>query len=260
MFSVLTLVLVASADSLSCANLSANINDSACVFLAEPTYNEDLRVNLTRVSFTSSDTSTQILFDHATYCEAHNTLEIVPNMTVVVEGGGYGSVWLETQPMGGAMYATRNVSLALNNQLVFMRTQREDGRFPGMVSPVKNVSGSVTPFFTYPGSQGRASMLQGFYFATPAVDVAWFMNLTGAGAGKPPNVEPFLMELRHTLEQFDSWLWSDRNSTFGVLWLPGTADTGEDGSDKYRSIPGNEVMLAVVPLIPHPLSSDQRAV
>lgn len=78
-------------------------------------------------------------------------------------------VWLETQPMGGAMYATRNVPLALNNQLAFMRTQRADGRLPGMVSSAHNTTatsaleeqhkpkpgnGSVVPFYTYPGSHG----------------------------------------------------------------------------------------------------------
>jgi hypothetical protein len=218
----------------------------------EPSYAQqpDLPENLTSVSLSSTDSNTQRLFDHAAECEANNLLEMVPNLTVVVEGGGYKSVWLETQPMGGAMYATRNVRLALNNQLVFMRTQRADGRLPGMVSPVKNVSGMVTPYYMYPGSQGTHSMLQGFYFATPAVDVAWFLNLTGAkkagadagGSGTNPNVVPYLLELRRTLQKFDHWLWSARNSSYGVLWLHDTADTGEDGSDKYKSIPGNEVV------------------
>ena len=42
---------------------------------------------------------------------------------VLVEGGGYEKIWLETQPMGGEMYAKRNMEAALNNQLIFMENQ-----------------------------------------------------------------------------------------------------------------------------------------
>ena len=35
-------------------------------------------------------------------------------------GGGYGNVWIERQPMGGEMYAKRNIEVALNNQIIFM--------------------------------------------------------------------------------------------------------------------------------------------
>ncbi len=50
---------------------------------------------------------------------------------VLVEGGGYEKIWLETQPMGGAMYASRDFATGLNNSLMFMRHQRADGRIPG---------------------------------------------------------------------------------------------------------------------------------
>ena len=40
----------------------------------------------------------------------------------------------QTQPMAGAMYATRHVRYALNNQLVFIRTQRSDGRYAHRVN------------------------------------------------------------------------------------------------------------------------------
>ena len=56
---------------------------------------------------------------------------------MLVEGGGYNNIWLETQPMGGASFGARNLTLALNNQLAFMRTQRQDGRLPGMISKPK---------------------------------------------------------------------------------------------------------------------------
>ena len=36
---------------------------------------------------------------------------------VMVEGEEYRSAWIETQPMAGAMYAQRDVRVALNNQV-----------------------------------------------------------------------------------------------------------------------------------------------
>ena len=54
----------------------------------------------------------QALFTHAETCEAANVLQFAADFPVLVEGGHYNAVWLETQPMGGAMYAVRNLSLA----------------------------------------------------------------------------------------------------------------------------------------------------
>jgi polyhydroxybutyrate depolymerase len=223
-----------------------------CRFQSAPGYGP---LPPTSVRFTTSDAPTAALFAHAETCEASNTLELAPGFEVLVEGGGYKAVWLETQPMGGATYGVRNLTLALNNQLVFMRTQREDGRLPGMVTRAKgakgaqpSASGIVHPTYSYPGNANR-SMLQGFYMASPAVDVAWLMNRSLADESPTPtsssysslspkavasrtSTKAYLVELASVLVKFERWLWAARNSTHGVLWLPGTADTGEDGSDK----------------------------
>ena len=222
-----------------------------CRFQSAPEYGP---LPPTSVQFTTSDTPTAALFAHAETCEAGNTLELAPGFEVLVEGGHYNAVWLETQPMGGATYGVRNLTLALNNQLVFMRTQREDGRLPGMVTRAKgaqpSASGIVHPTYSYPGNANR-SMLQGFYMASPAVDVAWLMNRSLADESPTPtptssspsslsskavasrtSTKAYLVELAAVLVKFERWLWAARNSTHGVLWLPGTADTGEDGSDK----------------------------
>ena len=127
-----------------------------------------------------------------------------------------------------------------------------------------NGTGSlVHPTFSYPRN-ANLSMLQGFYMASPAVDVAWLMNrsahasgsrsnevrtepdtnsLNGHGFGGKTNSEvvDYLLELETSLTKFEAWLWRARNSSHGVLWLQGTADTGEDNSDKYKPIPGNEI-------------------
>eukprot|EP00729_Bicosta_minor_P007556 gene7556-16056_t len=58
----------------------------------------------TAVTFVTSDNQTQSLFAHAETCEAKSVTTMGPGFNVVVEGGGYDDVWLETQPMGGAMY------------------------------------------------------------------------------------------------------------------------------------------------------------
>jgi len=87
----------------------------------------------TDVTFQTTDAKLQKLFDAAEAKSALNIVQFTPTIKVLVEGGGYGNVWIETQPMGGEMYAKRNLEVALNNQLVFILTQRSDGRLPGMV-------------------------------------------------------------------------------------------------------------------------------
>jgi hypothetical protein len=77
----------------------------------------------------------QNLFDHGEAQEASNAKPFLtqPRFDVLEEGSVYCGAWLETQPMGGAMWASRSVRLALNNQLAFLRAQRADGRYPHRV-------------------------------------------------------------------------------------------------------------------------------
>ena len=158
-------------------------------------------------------------------------------------------------------------------------TLSQTTRITGMVSNVKNSTvGSVHPTYSYPHNATR-SMLQGFYMATPAVDVAWLMNRSSTatttkrvpaaaaaaaainrlsdggsdgdgdggadgdsdGDGGGGSVMAYLTELETVLVRFDGWLWTARNSSDGVLWLADIADTGEDRSDKYSSIVGNQL-------------------
>lgn len=90
------------------------------------------------------------------FLEESNAKDFEHVFQVLVEGEGYRNVWLETQPMGGAMWAKRDVRLALNNQLIFMRNQRSDGRLPGMIT---SNGQQLTSWFTFPG-QGNMSLLQ----------------------------------------------------------------------------------------------------
>ena len=100
----------------------------------------------TGVTFSCDNAALQKLFDEAERKCLHNLKDFGAD-TVLVEGGGYEKIWLETQPMGGEMYWKRNMTAAMNNQLLFMRTQRADGRIAGSIAiPTGRLSRSSTSF------------------------------------------------------------------------------------------------------------------
>jgi len=163
------------------------------------------------VTFTTSDDVLQRIYDKAVSCEEGNRKEFLPGLHVVVEGSVYRNVWLETQPMGGAMWAARNVTEALANSLVFLRTQRVDGRLPGMVSSATDGVGSsyLTAMYCY--ARGDGSLLQGNYWSVPAVDVAFFMNQSVPDGTGGPDMAAYVGELHVALEAFDDWMWRTRH-------------------------------------------------
>ena len=136
--------------------------------------------------------------------------------TVLVEGGGYEKIWLETQPMGGEMYALRNPEAALNNCLLFMRCQREDGRLPGSI---RYAGGMVEPQF---------DKYQGFCFPFPALNLYYL-------SGRDPD---YLEQLKETLIRFDGCLRRTRDITGdGLLSSFCVYDTGEDLAVRYGDAP-----------------------
>lgn len=135
---------------------------------------------------------------------------------VLVEGGGYEKIWLETQPMGGAMYASHDFATGLNNSLMFMRHQRADGRIPGSIAVI---DGKVVPQF---------NKFQGFCFPEPALDLYYL-------GGKDAE---YLAQLAKTLEAFDAYLWRVRDSDGdGCLETWCKYDTGEDHAMRYADAP-----------------------
>ena len=137
--------------------------------------------------------------------------------TVLVEGAQYIGAWLETQPMGGAMWATRSVRLGLDNQLVFMRTQRADGRLSHRVDCGQHKAKVCDPNASLPAAGPEPVYLQGLYMASPAVDMAWFMscqpdcgNLAAASAAP---ARAYLAELASSLARYDAYLWATRNDS-----------------------------------------------
>ena len=186
----------------------------------------------TGVAFQTSDTELQHLFDTAEAKAAANIVPFTPTMKVLVEGGGYGNVWIETQPMGGEMYAKRNLEVALNNQVLFLLGQRADGRLPGMVVSGENAlkhhwDKKAPEGFVWvpdPGIAADFEMFQGFCFPDPA----WRMYFwTGKN-------RDYLAKLYAALEKHDAYLWRTRDSNGdGLLETWCVWDTGEDHSTRY---------------------------
>jgi hypothetical protein len=120
----------------------------------------------TGVNFSTSDRALQALFDHGEQQEAGNgqLFKKDPDFRVLEEGEQYKGAWLETQPMAGAMYAARSVRLALDNQLVFARAQRADGRLPHRLDPCAGKGKVAKPDPTCANLRpGWSLYLQGLY-------------------------------------------------------------------------------------------------
>lgn len=225
-------------------------------------------VPTTGVTFSSSDPSSALvaLFTRGERLAAGNIKSFRQDdsgqpVYVMVEGAEYGSAWIETQPIAGAMYAQRNVRVGLNNQLIYLRSARSDGFMAHRIDA--NPSGhSLHPvYFTCDphcsGNMGSVG-IQGLYLAYPAVDVAFYLNLSvgdGVAVSNDATVA-YLHEVREALANYDTWMWTQRNDSqccslvsAGInasccpsvpspgsgafLWSSGTVDTGEDASDKY---------------------------
>ena len=167
----------------------------------------------TSVTFSCSDPALQRLYDEAER-KALGNLRPFGSDLVLVEGGGYEKIWLETQPMGGEMYAFRNLEAALNNTLLFMRHQRADGRIPGSI---QCMDGQVTPQF---------NKFQGFCFPYPALNLYYLI-------GRNPD---YLDQLADCLRRFDEYLWRVRNIG-GCLNSFCVYDTGEDNAVRYGDAP-----------------------
>ena len=136
--------------------------------------------------------------------------------TVLVEGGGYEKIWLETQPMGGEMYALRSLEVARNNIRLFMQYQRADGRLPGSI---QYAGGEIEPQF---------NKYQGFCFPFPALNLYYLIGKDG----------DYLEELKDTLIRFDNCLWRTRHvSGNGLLSSFCVYDTGEDLALRYGDAP-----------------------
>lgn len=167
----------------------------------------------TGVKFTASDSALQGVFDRCEELCLANIAEF-GDKTVLKEGAKYNGVWLETQPMGGEMYASRNARVALNNHLIFMEYQRRDGRMPGMITCKKPWDG-VAPHFDW---------MQGDFFSRSALRMYYWLG----------EDKKYLSLLESALRDFDGYLWKYRDSDGdGCLESWCMWDTGDDNNTRY---------------------------
>ena len=170
----------------------------------------------TYVQFHCENEKLQLLYDTAVR-KCRNNLNTFAGDQVLVEGGGYEKIWLETQPMGGEMYAKHNMTAALNNQLLFMRHQRADGRLAGSIQGFPD--GTV---------EAQFNKFQGFCFPWSALNMYYWIGEDKA----------YLDQLAACLEKFDAYLWKVRDSNGdGILESWCVYDTGEDNAVRYGNSP-----------------------
>jgi hypothetical protein len=187
-----------------------------------------------RMSLVTDDEALQGLHERGMRQLQRNLKEFAPGMKILVEGGGYDNAWLETQPMGGEMYARHDLQVALNNQVLFLRAQRADGRLPGMVIPGSMVAKNGWQEKGFPaahewkkehGIVADYEMFQGYCFPEPAFRM---YHLTGKN-------REYLKQLATALARHDAYLWQTRDSNNdGLLETWCVWDTGEDGSTRLE--------------------------
>ncbi|MBR4467240.1 MAG: hypothetical protein IKS34_02950 [Clostridia bacterium] len=165
--------------------------------------------------FTTSDPLISAIYKSAVETEKHNVVDF-NGRRAVVEGGEYRNLWLETQPMGGEMYAKRDLEAGFNNIDLFMDAMDAEGMMPGMLTFIDGVYGE------------RHDFIQGYCFPYPALNMYY---LTGKD-------EKYLRKVYNALKKNDAWFWANRESDGdGCLeaWCP--CDTGEDYSAKFFGAP-----------------------
>ncbi len=175
----------------------------------------DYRLTPTGVYFICENKARQAVYDD---CEAlaKENICMFGDYRVMQEGAKYNGVWLETQPMGGEMYATRDMEVALNNQLIFMYYQHRNGKMPGMIRCSLPWNG-ITPHYDW---------MQGDFFTKSALRMYWFLG----------EDRDYLRLLYTAIRDFDEYLWSCRDSDGnGCLEAWCVWDTGEDNCTKLLS-------------------------
>ena len=172
-------------------------------------------VERTGVRFTSADEALLSLVQRAeAICEENKA--IYAGIPILREGAKYNGVWLETQPMGGEMYACRDAVTALGNHLIFMKYQRRDGKMPGMISCAYPWRG-VTPHHDW---------MQGDFFTRSAMRMYYLIGRD----------KKYLALLYDALRDFDDYLWSFRDTDGdGCLETFCTWDTGDDNNTRLLS-------------------------
>ncbi len=169
----------------------------------------------TEVSFETANQRYQNIYDTCTQ-KLRGNLQQFGAYRVLVEGGGYQKIWLETQPMGGEMYAGYDQEAALNNSLLFLQCQRNDGRMPGSIA---FRDGKLIPEY---------NKFQGFCFPWHALNLYYLFG----------QKKDYLELLCKGLQGMHQYLSKYReNPLTGALQSFCVYDTGEDNALRYGDSP-----------------------
>lgn len=170
-------------------------------------------VTRTNVTMSTSNPRLQRLFQDAEDAARQNVRKWGLQGDVLVEGDIWTNVWLETQPMGGEMYAKRDLGIALNNISLFFDFQLRNGQLPAMV---------LEGFKAWYGSLGFLSL------TWPALNVYYLL-------GKD---KVYAQRLYEALAGYDEFLWTYRDSDGdGCLETWAEFDTGEDDTLRLQRAP-----------------------
>lgn len=172
----------------------------------------DYSVTRTGVRFACADEGLTRVFTRAEALCREN-VRFFGDRKVLQEGAKYHGVWLETQPMGGETYASRDMEIALNNHLIFLQYQRRDGRMPGMISYD----------LPWKGVMVHQDWMQGDFFTPSALRMGYLLQKDAR----------YLRLLYDALKDFDNYLWAYRDSDGdGCLESWCVWDTGEDNNTR----------------------------
>ncbi len=172
----------------------------------------------------------QNLYNLAEKKAAENIRNFSPTYKVLVEGGEYPFVWVETQPMGGVMYAKRNLEVTYNNVVIFLNHQAASGRVPGMIIPLNNNIWNLTDLVKADNDKLDifSETLQGFFVPGPALELYYLIDKDTA----------YLNLLYRCFEAYDNYLWKFRDSDGdSCLESWSQTDSGEDFLVRYHYAP-----------------------
>jgi hypothetical protein len=166
-----------------------------------------------RPEFKTDNPHLQDQYDAALAALRSNTLTVnrFPN-PVLIEGGGYGGIWLEGGPQEGQVYGLYEPAVARANHEIFFDFQRDDGYLPCYIR-------------LHEVGQGQIQMV--VPIAATALDV---FHASGD--------EAFLQKAYSACGKWDDWLMRYRNTRgTGLCEAFCTYDTGHDNSPRWKGLP-----------------------
>ncbi len=136
---------------------------------------------------------------------------------VLIEGGDYSGVWLESGPLEGLIYGKYAPSVAKANHEIFFHHQRADGYIPYRVSQENEIHSPI----------GSSQIQMVVPIAKTALETSDLIE-----------DEAFLTAAYHAGVRWDRWLSQHRNTRgTGLCEAFCEYDTGHDNSPRFKGLP-----------------------